>query len=364
MLDVTGSMCDDGVGPCLTGTKISGLKAAASELINSVVNPSPTGLVSRVALVPFATKVRVGPDGGGAAVMKTLTNLDATWSGLFHDCTSATGSSGSETEGTWTCSAYADIAAANWPIQPCVTERFADGAYDVSDSAPGPGLWLNAHDGTRRMLSMDSTDVPLAFGQGTGVAGDPADHWNFRPDGACGDIAEGNDVTPLSTDKAALLARIDALQGYGGTAGALGTSWSWYMLSPDWGPVWSGASAPGSYSDLTTAQSNGAPLLRKVAVLMTDGGYNAMNANKEQDQQMVSDHAKDVCAAMKAKGIEIYTVGFALDQLTPAEATIARATLQACGTDVSHFYETLDVPQLQTAFRAIGSKMAGLRLTR
>ena len=92
------------------------------------------------------------------------------------------------------------------------------------------------------MLSMDSTDVPLAFGQGTGVAGDPADHWNFRPDGACGDIAEGNDVTPLSTDKAALLARIDALQGYGGTAGALGTSWSWYMLSPDWGPVWSGAS--------------------------------------------------------------------------------------------------------------------------
>ena len=79
---------------------------------------------------------------------------------------------------------------------------------------------------------------------------------------------------------------------------------------------------------------------------------------------MVSDHAKDVCAAMKAKGIEIYTVGFALDQLTPAEATIARATLQACGTDASHFYETLDVPQLQTAFRAIGSKMAGLRLTR
>ncbi len=364
MLDVTGSMCDDGVGPCVTGTKIDGLKAAATELVNMVVRPSATSLVSRVALVPFATKVRVGPDGGGAAMMKTLTNLDATWSGVFHECTAATGSGGSESAGNWTCTAYAELPATNWPVMPCVTERVFGGAFDISDAAPGAGQWLTAHDGTRRQLSMDGADAPMTWGQGTGVTGDPADHWNFRDGGACGDIAEGNDIQPLTTDKAALLARISSLQGYGGTAGALGTSWSWYMLSPDWAGIWGAEGAPGSYADLTTLQSNGAPLLRKVAVLMTDGGYNAYRAGKEQDQQMVSDHAKDVCAAMKVKGVEVYTVGFALDQLTPAEATIARATLLACGTDISHFYETLDVPGLHSAFKSIGSKMAGLRLTR
>ncbi len=60
-------------------------------------------------------------------------------------------------------------------------------------------------------------------------------------------------------------------------------------------------------------------VLRKVAILMTDGGYNAFRSGKEQDQQTVSDYAKDACTAMKAKGIEIYTVGFALNELTAAE---------------------------------------------
>ncbi len=165
MLDVTGSMCDDGVGPCANGTKINGLKDAARELVNMVVNPSTTGHVSRVALVPFATKVRVGPDGGGAPLMKTLTNMDATWSGLFNECMASTGGGGSETAGDWTCTAYADTPVTNWKIMPCVTERYRDGAFDVSDVAPGPGMWLNGHDGSRRQLSEDSSDTPLASGR-------------------------------------------------------------------------------------------------------------------------------------------------------------------------------------------------------
>lgn len=364
MLDVTGSMCGDGVGPCLTGTKIDGLKAAATDLVNIVVKADQSQFTSKVALVPFATKIRLAQDGGGAAMMKTLTNLDATWSGLFHDCTASSGGGGSETNGDWTCTAYADIPVIDWKVMPCVTERYFGGAFDLTDDAPGAGHWLNAHDGSRRQLSNDSSDTPLALGDGTGVAGDPAVHWNFRPDGYCGDIAEGNDIQPLTSNKATLIARINALQGYGGTAGALGTSWAWYMLSPNWNSVWTGESVPGSYAELAATSPGGAPALRKVAVLMTDGGFNAFRSGKGQDQQMVSDHAVSVCIAMKALGIEVYTVGFALDQLTSAEATIARATLTACGTDVSHFYETLDVPQLRTAFQSIGSHMAGLRLTR
>ena len=69
------------------------------------------------------------------------------------------------------------------------------------------------------------------------------------------------EVTPLSSDKQALLAKVAGLTTGGGTAGHLGTAWAWYMLSPKWSSIWSDDSRPGSYSDLTTIGENGKPLL-------------------------------------------------------------------------------------------------------
>ena len=114
----------------------------------------------------------------------------------------------------------------------------------------------------------------------------------------------------------------------------------------------------------TTIQANGAPKLRKVAVLMTDGGYNTYRGYKDNDQQTVSNWAVQLCTNMKAQGIEIYTVGFALNQLSSAEQAIARTTLQACGTDIKHFYETLTVPELKQAFRDIAVSLSTLSLVR
>ena len=167
----------------------------------------------------------------------------------------------------------------------------------------------------------------------------------------------------LSSDKTALKNRIDGYQAYGATGGAMATQWSWYMLSPNWNTIWSGESVPGSYSDLTYIQSNGAPRLRKVAILMTDGGYDSLRGWKDQDQQQVSNDAIQVCTAMKAKGIEVYTIGFALNQLPVAQQPIATATLKSCGTDIKHFYQTISTADLQVAFKDIGSKLTGLRLT-
>ena len=79
---------------------------------------------------------------------------------------------------------------------------------------------------------------------------------------------------------------------------------------------------------------------------------------------MVSNHAMDLCDNMKAQQIEIFTVGFALTELPASEQAIARATLQHCGTDISHFYESLTLDGLQSSFRSIGMKLSGLRLSR
>ncbi len=364
MLDVTGSMCDDGAGPCQSGNKLTGLKTAAKDLIDIVVAQNQGQFTSKVALIPFSTRVRVGPDGGGANMMRDLTNLNATWSGWYRECTQGSGTGGSESGGNWTCTRTQVQQKSNWKVMPCVTDRYNNNiGFDATDTRPSSGVWLNAHDGSRMTLSWDSSDVTPSSDRGLSSA-DPANHWNYSSDGVCADVANNNEIMPLSNDKSALKNRIDGLEAYGSTAGALGTAWAWYTLSPNWDNVFTGNSRPRPYSDLTTLQPSGAPLLRKVAVLMTDGGYNTYRGWKDQSQQDVSNFALQLCTNMKAQGIEVYTVGFALDQLTASERTIAEATLKACGTDLSHFYDTLTVPQLQAAFRDIALKMTTLALIR
>lgn len=364
MLDVTGSMCSDGEGPCNSGNKMDALKAAAKDLIDIVVWDDQSNATSKVAIVPFSTRVRVGPDGGGSVRMKQMTNLDATWSGWYKDCIQSHGGGGSEGEGNWVCDQYQVQQVTNWKVMPCVTDRYFDsGGYDYTDDAPGSNKWLNAHDGGRMVRGGDSSNA--ASGSKKGVnAGDPAEHWNFNGDGDCADVGPSNEIMPLTADKTALKNRVDQLQAYGATAGALGTAWSWYTLSPNWSSIWTGTSIPESYGDLTTLQANGAPKLRKVAVLMSDGVYNTYRGWKGQDQQGMSNHAKQLCTNMKAQGIEVFTVGFALDELSGSERTIAEDTLRSCGSDVNHFYNALNNIQLTESFRDIALKLSSLYLAR
>ena len=365
MLDVTGSMCDNGQGPCTSGTKMDGLKAAARDLIDITVLTDQSKLTSKAAIIPFSTRVRVAADNAGGTVMKDLTNLDPTWTGWYSICTSGTGSGSSETTGNYTCTQSTSQYFTNVPIMPCVTDRYynAGDRYDYTDDAPGSSTWINAHGGDRMTLSFDSSNTTATSYLGK-VSSDPAYHWNYEPSGGCADVSQSNQIVPLTSDKAKLQARINALEAYGATAGALGTAWTWYALSPNWSTIFKGESEPKGYTELTTIKASGAPVLRKVAVLMSDGGYNTLRGAKDQDQQMVSNHAKQLCTNMKAKGIEVFTVAFALNQLSAGERAIATDTLKSCGTDVRHFYETLTVQDLKVAFRDIAVQMNALYLSK
>ena len=282
VLDVTSSMCSDSLNPCSNHPKIAGLKAAAKDLIEIVVPENQTTRTSKVAVVPFSTRIRVAADNGNGAMMKLLTNLDDRWSGHYKSYYNCSGSSGGgENAGTRTCADFTVEQADNWKILPCVTDRFYDAAgYDYTDDAPGPGRWLNAHDGTRRTQSADSSSIALPVGQGTGTAADPADYWNYDANPYCGDVSESNEILPLTANKPQLRNKIDAIEAFGSTSGALGTAFGWYTLSPNWSSIWTGTSAPAPYSDLTATNASGAPVLRKVAVIMSDGVYNTVRGWK------------------------------------------------------------------------------------
>lgn len=369
MLDLTGSMCDDGTGPCTMGVKMDALKNGSKDLVNIVVQADQSVYKSRVALVPFAHRIRVAPNGQGGTLMRTLTDLQPTWSGWVRNCTNWTyagagsgGTAEAPSGDSYTCDSYVNEQVNNWKIRPCITERAFDSGWviDATDDQPGNNAWLNAYEGRRRPLSNDSGSNPPSSDLGA-TSSDPATHYNCEANGYCS-TPEENQIVPLSDDKSALLNKIDGLKATGSTAGALGTAVTWYMLSPNWNSVWPSASSADPYSHISIIQPNGQQKLRKVAVLMSDGVFNAMRSWTGQNQQEVSDHAKAICIAMKAEGVEVYTIGFDLDALPPTEQTIALDTLQSCGNNIEHFYNTLNPAELQSAFRDIALKMSQISL--
>lgn len=369
MLDMTGSMCDGSASPCTNGTKMNALKFGAKDLVNIVVQADQSVYKSRVALVPFSQRIRVAPDGQGGSLMSTLTDLPPTWSGWVSNCTNWTfvsagsgGTAEAPSGDNYDCDEYVPQQVSNWKIRPCITERAFDSGWviDATDDQPGTNAWINAYEGRRRPYSNDSGSNPPSSGLGA-TSSDPASHYNYNSSGYCS-TPETNEIVPLTNDKSFLLNKIDGLTATGSTAGALGTAVTWYMLSPKWNSVWPSASAADPYSNLTVIQPNGQQKLRKVAVLMSDGVFNAMRSWTGQNQQEVSDHAKAICTAMKAQGIEIYSIAFDLDSLPSSEQAIALDTLQSCGTDIEHFYNTLNPAELQSAFRDIAVKMSQISL--
>ncbi|MFY0614256.1 MAG: VWA domain-containing protein [Hyphomicrobiaceae bacterium] len=160
-------------------------------------------------------------------------------------------------------------------------------------------------------------------------------------------------IMPLSSDKTQLKSAIDALPTSGGTAGHLGTGWSWYLLSPKWNSIWPAASQPNDYSMLSQLNDDGKPLLRKIAVLMTDGEYNVKHSGSSSTTQ-----ARSVCTNMKASGIEIYAVGFEISQGGQADTTMAQ-----CASSPDHYYNASDGDALRSAFRDIALKISTLRIS-
>ncbi|MEZ5923375.1 MAG: VWA domain-containing protein [Hyphomicrobiaceae bacterium] len=163
-------------------------------------------------------------------------------------------------------------------------------------------------------------------------------------------------VLPLSNDKEAIETKIDGLAASGWTAGQIGTAWAWYAISPEWADIWPMGSEPAPYGGDVT----------KVAVLMTDGEYNTdyrqgvqtRTVGGSPDNGASDDQAREMCEAMKAAGVTVYTIGF---QLTDANAI---ETMSACASGDSYAFLADDGSELRQAFRDIAFRLADLKLTR
>ena len=159
-------------------------------------------------------------------------------------------------------------------------------------------------------------------------------------------------LMPLSANKDALKAHVDAFAGRGSTAGHLGTQFAWYTLDPDWGSIWGNQSKGLPYSMTTEVNQHGKPRLYKIAVLMTDGEY-----NKQYSGDGSTTQAREFCTAMKNQGIVIYTVGFEI-----GTSGSAYDTMQQCASSSDHFYNASNGDELRMSFRDIAMQVSTLRL--
>jgi Flp pilus assembly protein TadG len=300
ILDVTGSMA---------GQKIKDLKSAAANAVDTFLGgQDPRKPRVRVAIVPYANSVNAGKLAAQSVFVETKASQRGAAPGNDDPKLASGGNSRPDN---------------------CATER--KGAYQYSDAGPD--------------VSMVNRDLLLSsFAQQTRTSACPAAV-----------------VVPLTADAGKLKTEIGGFAASGGTAGHIGIQWGWYMLSQNWGSVMSASERPAAPDPKKIA---------KFAILMTDGEFNLSYFDADSVGQVYNDAGKvqtreaatRLCTAMLDQGIEIFTIGFDLNEKN------AKATLQACASPdtpkIKHFYQAADGKELDQAFQAIARNIETLYLTR
>jgi hypothetical protein len=275
-MDNTGSM---------RGTKMTGMKDAATELVDILYGSREEVPQFWVGVVPYAANVNIGTQHAD-----WLTGYDpdaflpTEWKGCV-EARSFPNDSNDEPPDTeqWTAFRWASTLRQyenpHWSFDPdeyvVVVEDDSedwddpnnvvfrqgepDGAHpepEVVEYRQDPpatwGRWLNGDnqwdpDGPESALKLDND---LYQNEGTG------------PNLGCGPA-----ITPLVASKTTVQAAIDEMAPWhrGGTMANLGLAWGWRVLSPRWRNLWDGdlpAELPLDYDE---------PNMEKVVILLTDG---------------------------------------------------------------------------------------------
>ncbi len=149
------------------------------------------------------------------------------------------------------------------------------------------------------------------------------------------------------------------------------------MVSPTFASIFPTESTPDPY---------GTPNLLKVVIIMTDGEFNAVyydgvrardsGAGGGSNDRWINHNSNNgspfqqsvnMCSAMKAQNIIVYTVGFDIagtPDTTPGTVDTATEVMQACATSPDYVYLPQNGSSLITAFAAIGRSISQLRISK
>ncbi len=338
VMDNTGSMEANG--------KITAMKDAAKKLIN-ILYGSNTELENFwVSLVPYVTSVNIGKD-----------------------------------KLTWVKDYSAGRYPANYPVSAtkwkgCVEAR--SGGLDRTDDPPDAAnpatlwpiyLWNDHNVDNNWILNSGAISLNEAEGYSNEAGRGP-------------NIGCGPEVTPFTSKKADIVAGINEMEPWrrSGTMSNIGLVWGWRMLSPRWRGLWAHEEEflPLDYEE---------PLMEKVVIILTDGEnqfFDGSSADppksdygpykriddgvlgttvQDNGRKIANSRTLEICNAMKAQGVVIYTITFQLNATTTAQNE-ARQLFENCATTPDYYYNSPDNATLDQVFTSIGDSLANLRISR
>lgn len=362
VLDNTGSMSNN--------NNINTLKTATKSFVNILFERTSNPDYVRIGMVPYSNSVRIGryglgytPDGdryGNGDVFVNLpagvsyTTNTASSSGWYgcvvehHDgynasATHVAGSSGQLwRQGTnWAGHGWNAARTSNDPYD-----------YDVLDNYEGPWDIYMFGDiitsGQRCNASgYSSSRCSNCTGNNDTCASTYCYCRHSTPNQGCPRAY----IMPLSSDKEALLTRVDEMVPEGNTLGNIGMAWGARVISPE---------AP-----FTEASDWGDHFWRKAVVMMTDGDntrdgvYSAYWFKSKNGMTVTkfNDRFLETCEALKEKGVVVYTITF-----TSGINNTTKGYYRNCASSPSQYYDAPTQKDLLAVFDTIARELSNLRI--
>ncbi|MEO1015496.1 MAG: TadE/TadG family type IV pilus assembly protein [Pseudomonadota bacterium] len=295
----------------MSGQRLADLKEAAEAAVNELLPESGDEDV-RLAMVAYAGMLNAGEYFEDVVESTTYTGM----SGRFWTFEPDDDDVCDRTRQRWRNGVRRTQYRCRTPYEAelphtCVWER--GGAEAYTDALPGDGQWLQP--------------------------GDEDDHTQH--------VCPDSEPLPLTNDREELFTYIEELGADGYTAGHLGAAWGWYMLSPDWAPLFPEDAAPLPYDEPDSA---------KAIILMTDGAFNREYFDDELGDS--DDQARAMCDAIKANSnIRIYSVAF-------QAPNSGEAVLEYCASGAGFYFDPSNGDELEAAYQTIASSISDLRINR
>lgn len=365
VLDNTGSM--DGSG-------ITNLKTASKLLLDNLYGDENTVDKLFVGIVPFSQAVNIGSSRSSWLASGSLDALDwgpTSWAGCVRG---RSDNSAPEYDTTNDLDTVEKFQPYYWPddsdndwiqtvyaMAPDVGPDYFEFARDIPNFSPMPVHHRGG--GCRRRCGggddddEDPTPVTV-YSDGLGA--------DIGPNKNC-----PREVTAMIQSKSTLKTEIDAMTAQGYTHIGLGAAWGFRMLSPSWRGKWGGEmdtnNLPVDYTE---------PMMNKAAVIMTDGdnryGSNAYTAYGYRSEGNLSGYTggdsaegeldsrlSATCSAMKAAGINVYTVTYGTDV-----STSTKTLMRNCASNIDFFFDAPSGSSLGSAFQQIGDSLSELRVSK
>lgn len=316
VLDTTKSM---------EGQKLIDLKEAAKKLLEAAYKAPGSDQYVKVSLVPFAQYVNVG-----------LANRNQSWLDVEPDATASEEQCGDVTP---------VIGQSN--CQTHTATGYDDGApytytYETCDYEYGPPEYQCNTETTAKTWSgcVGSRSYPLNVRD---------EQYSTRIPGIMNTTCS-SEIQPLTNDKTLLTAKINGLVAQQATYIPGGLAWGWRVLSKI---------APYTEGQEKDATSSDGRKVRKMLVLMTDGANTKSPVYPQHTGSVVPEADSltlELCNAIKADGIDVYTVAFDISDNSVLDK------MRSCASDISKFFHTATGQQLEQAFNTIGASTRSVSL--